>query len=77
MADILIRGLDDDVVRKLKARAKSNGRSLQAEVKGILERSAVVLDMAAARQLVDGIRKSFGNKVFSDSTEMVREDRDR
>ena len=37
MPDILIRGLDARVVKRLKERAKQNGRSLNAEVKWILE----------------------------------------
>lgn len=40
MADILIRGLDEDVVKRLKKRAKLAGRSLQSETKSILERAA-------------------------------------
>ncbi|HEX3600320.1 MAG TPA: hypothetical protein VHU84_09275 [Lacipirellulaceae bacterium] len=40
MADILVRGLDDDVVDRLKERAALTGRSLQSETKLILERAA-------------------------------------
>jgi plasmid stability protein len=40
MADILVRGLDDDVVDRLKQRAALTGRSLQSETKLILERAA-------------------------------------
>jgi len=31
MASVLVRGLDDDVLKQLKASAKAHGRSLQAE----------------------------------------------
>ena len=75
MAQILIRGLDEKTVARWKARAKANGRSLQAEVKEVLTRE-VRLDPAAARRLADQIRKSWGDRTFSDSTEIVRALRD-
>lgn len=76
MAQILVRDVDKKVVDRLKAQAKRNGRSLQAEVKGILE-SATRLDPDAARKLADKIRRQFKGKVFSNSAELIREDRDR
>jgi plasmid stability protein len=36
MADLLVRGIDEDVVRALKARAGANGRSAEAEHRDIL-----------------------------------------
>lgn len=75
MADILVRGLNDDVVERLKARAKLSGRSLQNETKLILER-------AAGRTLDDSLaaaarwRKKLGKR-STDSVEMLREDRQR
>jgi antitoxin FitA len=47
MAQIIVRNLDDDVVARLKTRARDNDRSLEAEVRHILEQSAKV-DMAQA-----------------------------
>jgi plasmid stability protein len=40
MASLLIRNLDDAVVVRLKARARRHNRSLQGEVKSILESEA-------------------------------------
>jgi len=40
MPDILIRGVDAQVVRRLKSQAKRNGRSFQDEARTILEESA-------------------------------------
>ena len=40
MAQIIVRNLDDAVVERLKARARDNDRSLEAEVRHILEQSA-------------------------------------
>lgn len=36
MADLLVRGVDDEIVRALKARAGSHGRSAEAEHREIL-----------------------------------------
>lgn len=76
MAQILVRGLDDEVVERLKRRAKEAGHSLQAEARLILADAAKV-DMATARRLCDEFRKRFEGRVFSDSAELIREDRDR
>lgn len=76
MSQILVRNLDDAAVERLKSRARAHGRSLQAEAKDILEQSARI-DVAETRKLVDCIRKSFEGRKFDDSTELVREDRNR
>jgi plasmid stability protein len=76
VAQLLVRGLDDEVVERLKSRARQEGRSLQAEARMILE-GAARLDMDAALRLVDDFRKRFNGRKFSDSAELIREDRDR
>jgi antitoxin FitA len=76
MAQILVRGLDDEIVKRLKERARTSGRSLQQEVKDILERAATTLTMPEARQLADRWRRRLAGRSFSDSTKLVREDRD-
>lgn len=76
MAQVLVRNLDEQVVKRLKARAQEKGHSLQAEVKEILEQ-ATVLDMVAARKLVDTIRERFKGRQFDDSAKIIRRDRDR
>ena len=76
MAQILVRNLDERTVKRLKDLAQRKGHSLQAEVKGILQQ-ATVLDMESARKLVNSIRKSFGNRRFDDSAEIIRKFRDR
>jgi plasmid stability protein len=62
MAQVLVRDLDRAVVEKLKARAADHGRSLQAELKAILE--------AQARQVTKG-------RLHTDSGELQAEDRER
>jgi len=79
MSDILVRNLGEDVVERLKKRAKKEGRSLQAEVKSILERSALTpaVDMKTARKLSERFRRKFRGRKFPDSSTLVREDRER
>ncbi len=50
MADLLVRGLDEEVVRTLKARAAAHGRSAEAEHRDILQR---VLMKPRRRSLAD------------------------
>jgi len=78
MAQILVRNLDERVVERLKRRAKMQERSLQSEVKIILEQAAdeTTVDMATARALVDKIRQRFKGRKFPDTVELIREDRD-
>lgn len=75
MADLLIRNLDPEVLKRLKRRAKAAGRSLQSETKGILEQAAGrTLDEALA--VAAGWRKKLGKR-STDSAQALREDRDR
>ena len=77
MAQILIRNLDDELVGRLKKRAKGHGRSLQAEAKRILEEAAP--DYEAVWRRIDRFRNKLkrSGRTFSDSAELIREDRDR
>ncbi|MBI5427347.1 MAG: Arc family DNA-binding protein [Nitrospinae bacterium] len=79
MAQILVRELDKGVVERLKKRAREDGRSLESEVRLILERAAHEprVDMETARALVENVRKKFKGRSFPDSVELVREDRGR
>ncbi|ULA61872.1 MAG: hypothetical protein LZF60_380084 [Nitrospira sp.] len=54
MAQILVRQLDRNVIGRLKKRAKEHGRSLQSEVKTILEEA--VPDYEAAWKRLEGFR---------------------
>lgn len=80
MATITVRRLDDSVMRRLKARAEINGRSLEGEVRQILG-SAVENDMEAKRRafvvLSERLRKEIPNRSKKSSAELIREDRDR
>jgi antitoxin FitA len=76
MASILVRGLDEGTIQRLKERARLNGRSLQQEVKEILERTAGMLTMSEARRLSERWERRLGRRSFSDSARLIREDRD-
>ncbi len=77
MAQVLIRDLDEAVVEKLKKQAESNGRSLQAELKAILEAKAGQATKAEARALAARIRRRIGTRPQTDSAILLAEDRGR
>jgi antitoxin FitA len=77
MAEVLVRDLDASVVEKLKARAAANGRSLQAELKAILEEQARQVTKAEARALAARIRRRIGVRRQTDSGMLQAEDRER
>lgn len=76
MPDVLIRDLDAQTIKRLKARAKRHGRSFQSEAKLALERAAGASaeDVAA---ILDKWQKHFNGRRFSDSAGLIREDRGR
>jgi plasmid stability protein len=76
MAQVLVRDLDDVIVERLKQRARRHGRSLEAELRLILERSARA-DMLEARRVAERIRGELAGRAHSDSAELVPEDRER
>lgn len=76
MANVLIRDLDDEVLRQLKASAKAHGRSLQAEIHHVL-RNASARRLAETRRLsAQWLQRLRGSK-HSDSATLIREDREK
>lgn len=76
--DVLIRNIDEETLSKLKKKASANNRSLQAELKSLLEDYAGP-DIEEVRAMArESIRKykAEGRK-FSDSAKDIREDRER
>lgn len=76
MAQVVIRNIDDDAMARLKARARRNGVSLERELRAILVETAR-LDEAGFRQRAAAFRRRLAGSRHSDSTRLVREDRDR
>ncbi len=81
MAAINVRQLDDEVVRRLKDRASGNNRSLEGEVRHILECAVEDDDMEAKRAaflaMVEPLRRSLEGREHTPAEELIREDRDR
>ena len=75
MPNVLVRDLDDDVLKQLKAAAKANRRSLQAEIHDVLRR-ANTRNLAETRRLSTKWLKRLGRSDHSDSAALIREDRD-
>jgi plasmid stability protein len=77
MANLLVRDLDPETVARLKARASAHKRSLNREVQLVLEAAAAARTMAEARAAAEAVRRQFAGRTFSDSADLVREDRER
>lgn len=83
MTQVVLENLDPTIIEKLKARAQRHGRSLDAELKEILTQAAQteVSDRAAAAaeawERIDRARAKYAGQIFSDSVELLREDRQR
>ena len=77
MASVTIRNLDDEVVARLKDRAKTNKRSLEAELREILTRSAGSMTQEELIAFAKRVAAQTPDVPQTDSTELIREDRDR
>jgi plasmid stability protein len=76
MAQVIVKGLDESVLERLKARAKQHGHTLQSELKTIIEQAAQQ-DFASARKLAAQLRRKLAGRTHTDSAELVSEDRSR
>ena len=81
MAAITVRRLDDSLVRRLKARAAANDRSVEGEVRHILK-SALENDVEAKRRVFLARVKQLQEEItlkrpHTPSEDLIREDRDR
>lgn len=79
MPDILVRGVQQQTLDALKQRAKRNHRSLQQEVLSVLEMVAQESSTRSPGEVAAEIRLKLAQsgRAFSDSTELVRQDRER
>jgi antitoxin FitA len=78
--NVLIRDLSEKTVKELKKRAADKKRSLQAELKAILNETAdrdrhLRKWRKDTDRIFNHLKKS--GRTFSDSTQLIREDRDR
>lgn len=79
MVQVLVRDLNAKVILALKKRAQKNRRSLQGELKMILEEASrntfLRVDEFIAR--AKRIRERTSGRTQTDSTTLIREDRER
>jgi len=78
MANVLIRDVSDEVVNQFKSIAKKHNRSLQQELKAVLENTVSRSSSDIFRKAAE-IRKRLRKKniLFSDSVQLLRKDRSR
>jgi hypothetical protein len=77
MPDVLIRDLDPEVLRHLKAEATANGRSLQAEIHHLLRNAATRRRAETTRLSETWLRRlRRARRRHSDSAVLIRDDRD-
>jgi plasmid stability protein len=77
MGQVLIRGLEEDVLERLRRRADGNHRSLEGELREILLTASRQVSLTEARELADRLRTRLEGRPHGDSTDLIREDRDR
>ena len=78
MGNVTIRNLDDRVIDALKAQAKANQRSLEAELRYVLSQEVNHrLRMAAFRERTAELTRETVDMPQTDSVDLLRQDRDR
>ncbi|MBI2766481.1 MAG: hypothetical protein HYX53_11305 [Chloroflexi bacterium] len=84
MPDVVIHDLSPEVVAALEQNARESGRTLEAELRVVIERAAAG-GAASARVDADRedfwkraaeVRERFKGRFAGDSTDLIREDRD-
>jgi plasmid stability protein len=70
MPNILVRDLDAETVRHIKERAHRNGRSMQSELKNIIEMAARSESLDAAL-LSARMRRMLEDREHTDSVQIV------
>jgi plasmid stability protein len=76
MPQVLVRDLRPETVSRLKARAKAHRRSLQAELKHVLENASRQGGLDG-RALADRVRRRLAGRKHSDSVDLIAADRAR
>lgn len=84
MVQVSVEDINPVILEKLEDIAKKHGRSLQAEIKYILEQavqtevtSTKQVDIAAAKEKAARMRQHLAGHIHTDSAELLREDRER
>lgn len=74
MGQLIVRNLDDDVIKRLKKRARLADKSLEQTVRDILSEAARPSREEALAEM-HRLRAKIG-RVTLDATDLIREDRD-
>lgn len=77
MPDVLVREVDESALAKLRERAVANGRSLDSELRVILEQAAGQTVAASAKTLAEQMTLRLAGRTHTDSAALLREDRSR
>jgi plasmid stability protein len=84
MAQVLIEDLDPIILEKLENLAKQHGRSLQAEIRHILEMAAQSkatsskqVNMAKVKEAAFQMRLQLVGSIHTDSAELLRKEREK
>lgn len=85
MTQTPVTRLNPVLVSQLESLARSHGRSLQEEIEFILQQAvqtqlrsrSIGSTMTAARAAVERSQTRYAGRRFSDSAELIREDRER
>ncbi len=73
--NLSIKNAPDEVVGRLRERAKRHHRSLQGELLAIIEHAVSARDTLTPTELVDEVRR-LGLETPAEAVEMIRADRD-
>lgn len=76
MRQLTIRNIEERVYQRLKDRARIDRRSLEAEVRAILDQ-AVTPDLSDVARQAAAMRARLTGRYKGDTTAAIREDRDR
>jgi plasmid stability protein len=79
MPRVVVREIDDDTFAALKSRAKRQGRSLEAEIRIILDEAARHQNTKKVWAAIDRFhaRLKRSRRRFADSAPLIRQDRKR
>ncbi len=76
MGQVLVRDVAPEIVNKLKVRAERHHRSLEAELRVIIEEAVNEPSLNVLAE-VERIHTLFEGRTFEDSTALLQEDRER
>ena len=77
MMDLSIKGVPEEQVMRLRERAKANHRSLQGELRALLEEATGMAPRKLSIEEVAARVRTLGLKRRNEAARLIRDDRDR